>query len=89
MTDGSFVRYHGRDDTPSVLMNLIRSQCVVVRIKRLKVLTTCCEIWYAVSLVTNRPEEWTYLPPLVFASSGYLIRRVGICVARATRSTDM
>jgi hypothetical protein len=31
----------------------------------LKVLATCREIWKAVSLVTNRPEEWTYLPPLV------------------------
>jgi hypothetical protein len=38
---------------------------VVVVAKRLKVLATCREIWKAVSLVTNRPEEWTYLPPLV------------------------
>jgi hypothetical protein len=33
--------------------------------QRLKVLATCREICKAVSLVTNRPEEWTYLPPLV------------------------
>jgi hypothetical protein len=64
-----------------VLLNLIRSQSVVVVVKRLKVLATCREIWEAVSLVTNRPEEWTYLPPLVFGSSGYLIRSVGIRVA--------
>jgi hypothetical protein len=38
---------------------------VVVVAKRLKVLATCREIWKAVSLVTNRPEEWTYLPPLI------------------------
>jgi hypothetical protein len=38
---------------------------VVAVAKRLKVLATCREIWKAVSLVTNRPEEWTYLPPLV------------------------
>jgi hypothetical protein len=38
---------------------------VVVVVKRLKVLATCREIWKAVSLVTNRPEKWTYLPPLV------------------------
>jgi hypothetical protein len=38
---------------------------VVVVVKRLKVLATCREIWKAVSLVTNRPKEWTYLPPLV------------------------
>jgi hypothetical protein len=25
--------------------NLIRSQCVVAVVKRLKVLATCCEIW--------------------------------------------
>jgi hypothetical protein len=38
---------------------------VVVVDKRLKVLATCREIWKAVSLVTNQPEEWTYLPALV------------------------
>jgi hypothetical protein len=38
---------------------------VVVVVKCLKVLATCREIWKAVSLVTNRPEEWTYPPPLV------------------------
>jgi hypothetical protein len=38
---------------------------VVVVAKRLKVQATCREIWKAVSLVTNWPEEWTYLPPLV------------------------
>jgi hypothetical protein len=43
--------------------NLIRSQCVVAVVKRLRVLATCHEIWKAVSLVTNRPEEWTYPPP--------------------------
>jgi hypothetical protein len=51
--------------TPSVLIKLIRSQCVVAVVKRLKVLATCHEIWKAVNLVTNRPKEWTYLPPLV------------------------
>jgi hypothetical protein len=39
---------------------------VVAVVKRLKVLAKCREIWKAVSLVTNRTEEWTYLPPLVF-----------------------
>jgi hypothetical protein len=38
---------------------------VVVVVKRLKVLATYREIWKAVNLVTNRPEEWTYLSPLV------------------------
>jgi hypothetical protein len=38
---------------------------VVAVTKRLKVLATCREIWKAVSLVTNRPEKWTYLPPLI------------------------
>jgi hypothetical protein len=45
MPDGSFMRYHGQDDTPSVLMNLLRSQCVVAVVKRLKVLATYREIW--------------------------------------------
>jgi hypothetical protein len=52
MPDGSFVRYHGWGDTPSVLMNLIRSQCVVVRVKRLKVLATCRELW-----VSGKPSS--------------------------------
>jgi hypothetical protein len=38
---------------------------VVAVVKHLKVLATCHEIWKAVSLVTNWPEECTYLPPLV------------------------
>jgi hypothetical protein len=41
MTDGNYVRYHSRDDTLSVLLNLIRSQCVVAVVKCLKVLATC------------------------------------------------
>jgi hypothetical protein len=52
MTDGRFVRYHGCDDTPSVLLNWIRSQCVVVRVKRLKVLATCRELW-----VSGKPSS--------------------------------
>jgi hypothetical protein len=45
MTDGNYVRYHSRDDTSSVLLNLIRSQRMVAVVKRLKVLATCREIW--------------------------------------------
>jgi hypothetical protein len=45
MPDGSFIWYHGQDDTPSVLINLLRSQCVIAVAKRLKVLATCREIW--------------------------------------------
>jgi hypothetical protein len=41
----------------------------------------------AVSLVANRPEEWTYLPPLVLLLLVTYVRRVGIHVARATRNT--
>jgi hypothetical protein len=52
MTDGSFERYHGWGDTPSVLLNWIRSQCVVVRVKRLKVLATCRELW-----VSGKPSS--------------------------------
>jgi hypothetical protein len=35
---------------------------VVAVVKHLKVLATCREIWKAVSLVSNRLEEWTYPP---------------------------
>jgi hypothetical protein len=89
------MKYHGWDDTLSVLVNLIRSQCVVAVVKRLKVLATYHEIWQAVSLVTNRPEEWTYLSPLVFGFSCYSLRRVGIRVVgkpgvrSCIRSTDV
>jgi hypothetical protein len=67
---------------------------VVVVVKRLKVLATCHEIWKAVSLVTNRPEKWTYLPPLViwfFLTH----RRAGVRSAQRTgvqscsRATDV
>jgi hypothetical protein len=45
MMDGIYVKYHSGDDTPSVLVNVIRSQCMVAVVKRLKVLATCREIW--------------------------------------------
>ena len=43
-------------ETPSVLMNLLRSRCVVVLVKFLNVLA----IWYAVSLVADWTGEWIY-----------------------------
>ena len=49
-------------ETPSVLMNLLRSWCVVVLVKFLKVLATCRNIWYAASLVADWTGEWIYLP---------------------------
>ena len=49
-------------ETPSVLMNLLRSRCVVAVVKFLNVLATCRKIWYAVSLVADRTGEWIYLP---------------------------
>jgi hypothetical protein len=39
------MRYHGQDDTPSVLMKLVRPQCMVAVVKCLKVLATYREIW--------------------------------------------
>ena len=42
-------------ETPSVLMNLLRSRCVVVPVKFLKVL------WYTASLVADWTGEWIYL----------------------------
>ena len=48
-------------ETPSVLMNLLRSRCVVAVVKFLKVLATCRNIWYAASLVADWTGEWIYL----------------------------
>ena len=41
--DGLGYKFHGGN--PSVLMNLIRPQCVVAVVQRLKVLATCHELW--------------------------------------------
>jgi hypothetical protein len=39
------VLYHDLRITLSVLIKVLRSKCVVVVAKLLKVLATCCEIW--------------------------------------------
>jgi hypothetical protein len=60
---------------------------VVVRVKRLKVLTTCREFWVS-GKPSNQSARGVDIPPTTrLASSGYLVRCVGIRVARATRST--
>jgi hypothetical protein len=56
------VRYHERGDAPSVLLNLIRSQCVVVRVKRLKVLTICREFWVS-GKPNNQSARGVDIPP--------------------------
>jgi hypothetical protein len=88
MTDGVMCSIMERNDTPSVLLNWLRSQCVPIGVKCLKVLTTCREFW-----VRGKPSSQSArgvdIPPTThLASSGYLVRRVGIHVARATRNTD-
>jgi hypothetical protein len=87
MPDGSFVRYHGWGDTPSVLLNWIRPRGVLAVVKRLKVLTTCRELW-----VSGKPSSQSArgvdIPPTTrFASFGYSCSTEEICVARATRNT--
>jgi hypothetical protein len=62
MTDGKNVKYHGSDDTPSVLLNLIRSQCVVIEVKHLKVLTTCREFWVS-GKPSNQSVRGVDIPP--------------------------
>jgi hypothetical protein len=57
-----------------VLLNLIRSRCVPIGVKRLKVLTTCRELW-----VSGKPSSQSArgvdIPPTTrFASFGYLVR---------------
>jgi hypothetical protein len=61
------------NDTLSVLLNLIRSQRVVVRVKRLKVLTTCREFWVS-GKPSNQSARGVDIPPTThLASSGYLV----------------
>jgi hypothetical protein len=46
MTDGVVIMIHDFGRNPVYVdKNLIRSQCVVAVVKRLKVLATCREIW--------------------------------------------
>jgi hypothetical protein len=47
MTDGVVIMIHdlGKKNPVCVNENLIRSQCVVAVVKRLKVLAACREIW--------------------------------------------
>jgi hypothetical protein len=77
MTDGKNVRYHGWGDTPSVLLKLIRSRCVPIGVKRLKVLTTCREFW--VSGKPSSQSAWGVdIPPTTrLASSSYLCSTSG------------
>jgi hypothetical protein len=85
-----------RDTCCDILMILLYI-CVTwsCRIYDCSIYVLINRVWQAVSLVTNRPKEWTYLPPLVFGFSCYLIRRVGIRVAgqpgvrSCSRSTDV
>jgi hypothetical protein len=45
-----------------VLLNLIRSQCVVIGVKRLKVLTTCREFWVS-GKASNQSARGVDIPP--------------------------
>jgi hypothetical protein len=46
MTDGIVIMIHDFDKNPICIdKNLIRSQCVVAVVKRLKKLATCRKIW--------------------------------------------
>ena len=48
--DGLGYKFHGGN--PSVSINLLRPQCVVIVVKRLKVLATCRELW-----VSGKPSN--------------------------------
>jgi hypothetical protein len=83
-----------RNDTPSVLTNWLRSRCVVIGVKRLKVLTTCRELWVS-GKPSNRSARQVDIPPttrnLVFLTH----RRAGVRFAQRTgvrscsRATDV
>jgi hypothetical protein len=60
---------------------------VPIGVKRLKVLTTCREFWVS-GKPSNQSARGVDIPHTTrLASSSYLVRRVGIRVARATRNT--
>jgi hypothetical protein len=50
------------NDTPSVLTDWLRLQCVVIGVKRLKVLTTCREFWVS-GKPSNQSARGVDIPP--------------------------
>jgi hypothetical protein len=52
MTDGVICSTVERNDTPSVLINWLRSRCVPIGVKHLKVLATWRELW-----VSGKPSS--------------------------------
>jgi hypothetical protein len=72
MTDGVMCSIMERNDTPSVLLNWLRSRCVPIGVKRLKVLTTCREFWVC-GKPSSQSARGVDIPPTTrLASSGYL-----------------
>jgi hypothetical protein len=63
MTDGVVIIIHDLGKNPVYLdENLIRSQCVVAVVKRLKVLATCREIWES-GKPSNQSTRGVDIPP--------------------------
>jgi hypothetical protein len=61
--DGVVIMIHDRGRDPVYVdKNLIRSQCVVAVIKRLKVLATCRESWVS-GKPSNRSARGVDIPP--------------------------
>jgi hypothetical protein len=60
---------------------------VVIGVKRLKVLTTCRELWISGKPSSQSARGVDIPPTTCIWFFGYLIRCVGIRVARATRNT--
>jgi hypothetical protein len=81
MIDGVMCSIMERNDTPSVLTNWLRSRCVVIGVKRLKVLATCRELWVS-GKPSNQSARGVDIPPTTrIWFSCYSLRRVGIHVA--------
>jgi hypothetical protein len=62
MTDGVMCSIMERNDTPSVLINFLRSRCVLIGVKRLKVVTTCREFWVS-GKPSNQSARGVDIPP--------------------------
>jgi hypothetical protein len=62
MTDGVMCSIMKGNDTPSVLTDWLRSRCVPIGVKRLKVLITCREFWVS-GKPSNQSARGVDIPP--------------------------
>jgi hypothetical protein len=62
MMDGVIYSIMEGNDTPSMLTDWLRSRCVLIGVKHLKVLTTCHEFWVS-GKPSNQSAREVDIPP--------------------------